>query len=149
MNSKLRFSLFLLLGLTIGFFGTFLINGNDEASDQEVVETNDSTDKATETDKSGSSDNSNDAEAVSFEAELFTNQGCLQCHSIGDLNLDGGKVGPDLSTAYNSVEEKYGVTLDEFLTKPETGVMNSVISGNPLSDEDRKAIINVLQELTE
>lgn len=76
-------------------------------------------------------------------------KGCLGCHAVSDLNLDGGATGPDLSQAFNNVEDKHGKPLAEFLKEPTSAVMSSVIGGNPLTDEEINQIIEALKKAAE
>lgn len=87
--------------------------------------------------------------SVSANTEIFTNKGCIQCHSISELNLNGGVTGPDLSNAYAGVEGKHGKPLDEFLKEPTSAVMSGVIKGNPLTDEERTKIVEILKTTSE
>lgn len=76
-------------------------------------------------------------------------KGCLGCHAVSGLNLEGGATGPDLSQAFNNVEDKHGKPLAEFLKEPTSAVMSSVIGGNPLTDEEISKIIEELQKAAE
>ncbi|WLR50358.1 cytochrome c [Bacillus tianshenii] len=80
---------------------------------------------------------------------ILAEKGCLSCHAVSSLDLEGGATGPDLSTAYGNVEGKHGKPIDEFLKEPTSAVMSSVISGNPLSDEEIDKIVEVLKEASE
>lgn len=83
------------------------------------------------------------------EGEVFTKLGCISCHSVKNLEVKGGAVGPDLSHAYKEVEGKHGVKIEEFLKKPTSAVMSGVIGGKPLSDEERKAVLEALKKASE
>lgn len=85
----------------------------------------------------------------SKEGEIFKQKGCISCHSISKLNVQGGTTGPDLSNAYVEVEGKHGKPLEEFLKAPTSAVMSSVIESNPLTDEERAAIIQTLKAASE
>ncbi|GED17930.1 c-type cytochrome [Aneurinibacillus migulanus] len=87
--------------------------------------------------------------SASKEGEVFTQKGCISCHSVSKLGIKGGEVGPDLSKAYATVPDKHGVPIDEFLKKPTTAVMSGVIGKNPLTDDERKAIIAALKAALE
>lgn len=89
------------------------------------------------------------ATATSSEGQIFTTKGCLGCHSISALNLQGGAAGPDLSKAFVNVKDKHGVPIEEFLKKPTSAVMSGVIGGNPLTDEEREAILKALKQASE
>ncbi|MGC5327130.1 cytochrome C [Brevibacillus sp. SYSU BS000544] len=89
------------------------------------------------------------ATASSSEGQIFTTKGCIGCHSISALNLQGGAAGPDLSKAFVNVKDKHGVPIEEFLKKPTSAVMSGVIGGNPLTDEEREAILKALKLASE
>lgn len=83
------------------------------------------------------------------EGRAIIQSGCISCHSVSALNIQGGATGPDLSQAYNNVEGKHGVPLDEFLKNPTSAVMSGVIGGDPLTDDERTAIIEALKAASE
>jgi len=87
--------------------------------------------------------------ASSKEGDILQQKGCLSCHSVSKLNLQGGTTGPDLSNAYKEVEGKHGKPIEEFLKAPTSAVMSGVIKSNPLTDEERAAIIKVLKTASE
>lgn len=83
------------------------------------------------------------------EAEILQQKGCVSCHSIEAFGIKDAMTGPDLSKAFIHVEGKHGKSLEEFLQKPTSAVMSSVIAGNPLTDEERKQIIDALKAASE
>lgn len=89
------------------------------------------------------------AASVPSEGEAFANVGCISCHSVGALDVKGGATGPDLSNAYTQVEGKHGVPIEQFLKKPTSAVMSSVIGGKPLTDEELTAVLNALKLASE
>ena len=80
---------------------------------------------------------------------ILQQKGCISCHSVGNLNLQGGATGPDLSQAFNNVEGKHGKPINEFLKEPTSAVMSSVIAGSPLSDEEINEVVEVLKQASE
>ena len=70
---------------------------------------------------------------------------CVACHSVSALNVQGGVTGPDLSKAYLNVADKHGVPVEDFLKKPTSAVMSSVLGANPLTDEERAQVLSALQ----
>lgn len=90
-----------------------------------------------------------EATAVSAEAEIFQQKGCIACHSIENLGVKGGATGPDLSQAYVNVEGKHGKPINEFLKQPTSAVMSSVIGGNPLTDDEINKIVESLKIASE
>ncbi|MDE3840942.1 cytochrome C [Bacillus methanolicus] len=85
------------------------------------------------------------ASTSSEEGKILKQKGCLSCHSVSKLSLQGGTTGPDLSNAYKEVEGKHGKPIEEFLKAPTSAVMSGVIKSNPLMDEERGAIIQALK----
>ncbi|TCJ05204.1 cytochrome C [Cytobacillus praedii] len=76
-------------------------------------------------------------------------KGCLGCHAVSGLNLEGGATGPDLTQAFNNIEGKHGKPLAEFLKEPTSAVMSSVIGGNPLTDEEISQVVEALKKAAE
>jgi len=89
------------------------------------------------------------ASASSGEGEIFVQRGCSACHAVSSLGVQGGATGPDLSNAYTNVPDKHGVPVEEFLKKPTSAVMSGVIGGNPLTDDEMKAILDALKTASE
>lgn len=90
-----------------------------------------------------------EANTSDVDTSALVNNGCVACHSVSALGMDGGNAGPDLSLAYSQTEDKHGKPLDEFLQEPTSAVMSTVIEGNPLSDEQIQAIVDTLEEADE
>ena len=137
-NNLFIFFVFLIVGFGGGYL--FFQNGGQEQAvnpsteqEQEVEETEETSDSVT----------------VNTESSIFNEKGCLSCHAVSKLGLDGGVTGPDLSDSYENIEGKHGKPLDEFLKEPTSAVMSGVISGNPLSDEEIAKIVEELQEVAQ
>lgn len=83
-------------------------------------------------------------------AAIFVSKGCPQCHSISALGVkSAAEVGPDLTLAYEDVQSRFGVSLEEFLHNP-TGTMQVVLSTTiQLSPAERDSIIRILRDLHE
>ena len=83
-------------------------------------------------------------------AAIFVSKGCPQCHSISALGVKSpAEVGPDLTLAYEDVQNRFGVKLEEFLYNP-TGTMQVVLSSTiQLSPAERDSIIHILKGLHE
>jgi mono/diheme cytochrome c family protein len=86
---------------------------------------------------------------VPAEAQIINEKGCLACHGVENLGLQGGATGPDLSQAYVNVEGKHGKPINEFLKAPTSAVMATVIGGNPLTDEEITKIVEALKIASE
>jgi mono/diheme cytochrome c family protein len=81
-------------------------------------------------------------------AALFVAKGCPQCHSISALGVkSSAEVGPDLTEAYEDVQLRFGVQLDQFLANP-TGTMQVVLTSQiTLTPAERDSIVSVLEAL--
>ena len=81
----------------------------------------------------------------------FVQKGCFVCHSVQALGVKSpAQIGPDLSTAVEDTQARFGRTVDDFLGEP-TGTMAVVLSRQiVLSPEEKKAIRELyIQRLTE
>jgi mono/diheme cytochrome c family protein len=83
-------------------------------------------------------------------AAIFLNKGCPQCHSISALGVKSpAEIGPDLTLAYEDVQTRFSMSLEEFLHNP-TGTMQMVLSSQiQLSPAERDSIIHILKGLHE
>ncbi len=77
----------------------------------------------------------------------FVQTGCFVCHSISALNVKSpAQIGPDLSTAVEDTQSRFGQTVDDFIMNP-TGTMSVVLSRQIVLDtEQRKVAIQHLRE---
>ena len=70
----------------------------------------------------------------------FVKTGCFVCHSISALGVKSpAQIGPDLSTAVEDVQTRFGRTLDDFITEP-TGTMQVVLTRQIVLSPEEKAI---------
>jgi cytochrome c551/c552 len=77
----------------------------------------------------------------------FVKTGCFVCHSIAALGVKSpAQIGPDLSTAVEDTQSRFGRTVDDFLSAP-TGTMSVVLSRQIILTQDEKAI--AVQKLRE
>lgn len=77
----------------------------------------------------------------------FVQTGCFVCHSVSVFGVRApAQIGPDLSTAVEDVQARFGRTLDDFLAAP-TGTMAVVLSRQIiLTPEQRQIGIAKLRE---
>lgn len=87
--------------------------------------------------------------AAAGEGRIFIQRGCVQCHSISALNVQGGAVGPDLSKAYTEVQAKHGIPIQQFLKKPNSAVMSGVLGDRPLTPDEYNAVLAALKAASE
>ena len=77
----------------------------------------------------------------------FVKTGCFVCHSIAALGVKSpAQIGPDLSTAVDDVQSRFGRTVDDFLASP-TGTMSVVLSRQIILTPAEKTI--AVQKLRE
>ena len=136
-----------LLGFGIGYLVFDVIMG-DSGNEPQVAQTET---KDTNQAKEESKDPKDTAATTApvSEDNILNKRGCLGCHSVEALNLKGGAVGPDLSQAFVNVEGKHGKSIDEFLKAPTSAVMSGVISKNPLTDDERNQVLDMLKQASE
>jgi hypothetical protein len=77
----------------------------------------------------------------------FVQTGCFVCHSISSLGVRSpAQIGPDLSTAVEDTQTRFGRTIDDFLREP-TGTMAVVLSRQiVLTPEQKAAAVQKLRE---
>jgi len=69
----------------------------------------------------------------------FVKTGCFVCHSIAALGVKSpAQIGPDLSTAVEDTQTRFGRTVDDFLREP-TGTMSVVLSRQIVLTPEQKA----------
>ncbi len=69
----------------------------------------------------------------------FVKTGCFVCHSISALGVKSpAQIGPDLSTAVEDTQSRFGRTVDDFLREP-TGTMAVVLSRQIVLSPEQKA----------
>ncbi len=77
----------------------------------------------------------------------FVKTGCFVCHSIAALGVKSpAQIGPDLSTAVEDTQKRFGRTIDDFLREP-TGTMAVVLTRQIVLSTDEKAV--AVQKLRE
>ncbi|MCJ7442262.1 MAG: c-type cytochrome [Thermoanaerobaculaceae bacterium] len=70
----------------------------------------------------------------------FVKTGCFVCHSISALGVRSpAQIGPDLSTAVEDTQSRFGLTVDDFLRSP-TGTMAVVLSRQIILTPEQKAV---------
>jgi cytochrome c551/c552 len=141
----LSFAISALLGFGLGYLVFGVIMGtSDQPSQTAQTET-----KATTETKEESTAAKETSSASVSEDNILNKKGCLGCHSVEALNLKGGAVGPDLSQAFVNVEGKHGKPIEEFLKQPTSAVMSGVIGKSPLTDDERKQVLDLLKQASE
>jgi len=134
-----------LLGFGLGYLVFDVIMGDSDKQPQVAqTETND-----TAAAKEEESTESKEETVAANEDNILNKKGCLGCHSVEALNIQGGAVGPDLSQSFANVEGKHGKSIDEFLKEPTSAVMSGVIAKSPLTDEERTQVLDLLKQASE
>jgi len=94
------------------------------------------------------------ADEVEAEAKMrtgpgawFVKTGCFVCHSISAFEVKSpAQIGPDLSTAVEDVQSRFGKTLDDFLAHPE-GTMSVVLTRQiVLTPQEKQIAVQKLRE---
>jgi len=77
----------------------------------------------------------------------FVQTGCFVCHSISALGVKSpAQIGPDLSTAVEDTQSRFGMTVDAFLANP-TGTMSVVLTRQIiLTPEQKQTAVQKLRE---
>jgi len=77
----------------------------------------------------------------------FVKTGCFVCHSVSVYGVKSpAQIGPDLSTAVEDVQSRFGRTIDDFLAQP-SGTMSVVLSRQIVLSPQEKAV--AVQKLRE
>jgi cytochrome c551/c552 len=143
-KALISFIISALIGLGLGYVAFDVVgSSNDETAEVAKQEKNKS---QPESDIKNEDKDDQQAETVSADNNILKSKGCLGCHSVSALNLQGGATGPDLSKAFENVEGKHGKPIDQFLKEPTSAVMSGVIGGNPLSEEEISEVVKLLEE---
>jgi cytochrome c551/c552 len=149
MNKAIiSFVIFALLGFGLGYLVFGVIMGDSEKQPQ-VAQTETTETTETASTKEETTDSKEAATVSANEDNILNKKGCLGCHSVEALNIKGGAVGPDLSQAFVNVEGKHGKPIEEFLKAPTSAVMSGVIGKSPLTDEERKQVLDLLKQASE
>jgi len=94
------------------------------------------------------------ADEIAAEAKMqtgpgawFVKTGCFVCHSISAFGVKSpAQIGPDLSTAVEDVQSRFGKTLDDFLNHPE-GTMAVVLTRQIiLTPQEKQIAVQKLRE---
>ncbi len=136
-----------LLGFGLGYL-VFGVLTSDTDKKPESAQTESTNTAAAKEEKNDAKENAAAASSAN-EENILNKKGCLGCHSVESLNLKGGAVGPDLSQAFVNVEGKHGKPIEEFLKQPTSAVMSGVIGKNPLTDDERKQVLDLLKQASE
>ena len=98
----------IIIGFGLGYlvFGVVMGDSDKQPQVAQTAPTNETT---------TTNDRKKEPETASIdEANILNSKGCLGCHAVDKLGLEGGETGPDLSKAFTDVEGKHGKTIEEF-----------------------------------
>lgn len=139
-----------VLGFGIGYL-VFEVIMHDSGKQSQTAQAADTTPAAKDqkTDSKQASATATPATTPAESDNILSKRGCLGCHSVAALNLKGGQIGPDLSHAYVEVESKHSMPIEDFLKKPNSAVMSGVLGNNPLTDDQRKQVLELLKKASE
>lgn len=142
----LSFVVSVIVGIGLGYLLYAVSGGTGDTPPEEAAAPAATAPAATGASTSGST--TTGATAVD-QNNILAKRGCLGCHSVAALNLHGGQVGPDLSHAFVEVQDKHGIPIQQFLTKPNSAVMSGVLGSKPLTDDQRKQVLDILKKASE
>jgi cytochrome c551/c552 len=148
-KSIISFVISVVLGFGLGYL-VFEVIKHDSGK-QPVTASTETTTTTTDqkTDSKEASAASTASTTPADTDNILSKRGCLGCHSVEALNLKGGQVGPDLSHAFVEVADKHGKPIEEFLKQPNSAVMSGVLGKNPLTDDQRKQVLELLKKASE
>lgn len=146
MNKAIiSFAISLVVGFGLGYLVFGVVMGDSDKQPQVAQ-----TEQSEEPSKAEDQNTEAEKETASVDTEnILNSKGCLGCHAVDALGLEGGATGPDLSKAFTDVEGKHGKPIEEFLKEPTSAVMSSVIGGSPLTDEERTQVLDMLKQASE
>ena len=94
---------------------------------------------APRTDPQTAEEKADEARMKTGPGAWFVKTGCFVCHSISALGVKSpAQIGPDLSTAVEDMQTRFGRTVDDFLREP-TGTMSVVLSRQIILTPEQKA----------
>jgi|SRR5690625_343811 len=137
-------SVLVIVGFLLAFGAGYLFFGKDDPAPKEEPAETVQTDEQEE-----ATDVEDLAAEIPEEAQVLSRNGCLSCHSVESMDAVGGDIGPDLSRAFPELKGKHGKELDDFLQEPTSAVMATVLGEDPLDDDEREQIVEVLKEASE
>lgn len=144
----IHFVISALVGLGLGYL-VFDVVAADGDQGTEVAAINEETPESTTENTEKNTEATEATATASGEESILQSKGCIGCHAVEGLDLQGGATGPDLSQAFNNVEGKHGKPLNEFLKEPTSAVMSTVIAGSPLTDDEITQIVAELKKASE
>ncbi|MDR6999430.1 cytochrome C [Neobacillus niacini] len=149
MNKAIiSFVISLVIGFGLGYL-VFDVMMGDSGSQPQVAAKSDTSTKPTTKDQGSESKETAATTTAVDQDNILSKRGCLGCHSVEALNLKAGQVGPDLSHAFVEVKDKHGMPIEKFLTKPDSAVMSGVLGKKPLTDDERKQVLEILKKASE
>jgi cytochrome c551/c552 len=147
-KSIIHFVISALVGLGLGYLA-FDVIAADEDKDTEIATVSEKTPESTAEEAEKDTETTEATATASGEESILQSKGCIGCHAVEGLNLQGGATGPDLSQAFTNVEGKHGKPLSEFLREPTSAVMSTVIAGSPLTDDEISQVVEELKKASE
>lgn len=132
--------LLFFIGFAVAFGGGYIFYQSGTQNEMESAE-----DVNQQPSEDAVTDTTDESETTFVEGEIFIEKSCIGCHAISALEVEGSAMGADLSNAYNNVEGKFGMPLEEFLRAPSSAVMSGVMAENPLSDEEIEQVVEALR----
>lgn len=156
MNKAFRWTLFLVVGIVVGFMGSLLFNNDEQlATTEPPPQTETATTESTETtvpekatESAGQTAETGQPNLADHTDNILVQKGCIACHAVSPIGAKGNGTAPDLAIAYDDVKNRFGKSLEEFLAEPE-GTMQPVLENTPLTDDEKQKIISTIKEFSE
>ena len=156
MNKAFRWTLFLVVGIVVGFMGSLLFNNDEQVATTEpppqtetaTTETTETTVPEKATESAGQTAETGQPNLADHTDNILVQKGCIACHAVSPIGAKGNGTAPDLAIAYEDVKNRFGKSLEEFLAEPE-GTMQPVLENTPLTDDEKQKIISTIKEFSE
>jgi|SRR5690625_4692202 len=134
-----------IVGFLLAFGAGYLLFGKEDTTPKEAPNETAQTEEQQEEE----TDVEDVAMEIPEEAQVLSRNGCIGCHSVESMDVVGGDIGPDLSRAFPEMKGKHGKELNDFLQEPTAAVMATVLGEDPLDDDEREQIVEVLKTAAE
>lgn len=141
------FAIGVLLGFVLIFGASHLFSGKEASAP--VAETSKTANNLEEkTAEPVKQENKEASVPLDPEATILAQKTCMSCHGVSEYGSGGGEQGPDLTSPMMGtyIQEKYGISLREYLDNPSSSIMAPILENLKLTDEEKDKIAELLTE---
>lgn len=141
------FAIGILLGFVLTFGASKLFAGKEAAAP--IAETSESSNNLEEkTAEPVKQENKEASVPLDPDAVILAQKTCMSCHAVSEYGSGGGEQGPDLTSPMMGtyIQEKYGISLREYLDNPSSAVMAPILEKLQLTAEEKDKIAALLTE---